>query len=35
MATIISYGSQTKMPLDPLTTILTVAGIPVGVEIVV
>ncbi|MGN7765291.1 hypothetical protein [Paenibacillus sp. 22594] len=28
MATIISYGSQEKIPLDPLTTVLTVAEIP-------
>ncbi|WNS44051.1 hypothetical protein [Paenibacillus sp. MMS20-IR301] len=28
MATIISYGSQAKMPLDPFTTVVTVAGIP-------
>lgn len=27
MATIISYGSEAKIPLDPLTTVLTVAGI--------
>lgn len=27
MATIISYGSQAKIPLDPLTTAVTVAGI--------
>ncbi|WP_339315506.1 hypothetical protein [Paenibacillus sp. FSL R10-2734] len=28
MATNISYGSQAKIPLDPFTTITTVAGIP-------
>lgn len=28
MATIISYGSQAKIPLDPFTTAITVAGIP-------
>lgn len=28
MATIISYGSQAKLPLDPLNTAVTIAGIP-------
>ncbi|AIQ41077.1 hypothetical protein MKX70_25355 [Paenibacillus sp. FSL R7-0312] len=28
MATIISYGSEAKIPLDPFTTAITVAGIP-------
>ncbi|CAH1213971.1 hypothetical protein PAECIP111892_03942 [Paenibacillus auburnensis] len=28
MASIISYGSQAKIPLDPLTPAITVAGIP-------